>query len=48
MLMGWWRVKVSSGCPLSGRLAAVHQSESQELAMAASYAPVNAPVSPHA
>jgi hypothetical protein len=25
MLMGWWRVKVSSGCPLSGRLAAVEQ-----------------------
>jgi len=25
MLMGWWRVKVSSGCPLSGRLAAVDQ-----------------------
>jgi hypothetical protein len=26
MLMGWWRVKVSSGCPLAGRLAAVeHQ-----------------------
>jgi hypothetical protein len=23
MLMGWWRVRVSSGCPLSGRLAAV-------------------------
>jgi hypothetical protein len=23
MLMGWWRVKVSSGCPLSGRLEAV-------------------------
>jgi hypothetical protein len=23
MLMGWWRVKVSSGCPLVGRLAAV-------------------------
>jgi hypothetical protein len=23
ILMGWWRVKVSSGCPLSGRLAAV-------------------------
>jgi hypothetical protein len=23
MLMGWWRVKVSSGCPLSGRLVAV-------------------------
>jgi hypothetical protein len=25
MLMGWWRVKISSGCPLSGRLAAVDQ-----------------------
>ncbi len=23
MVMGWWRVKVSSGCPPSGRLAAV-------------------------
>jgi hypothetical protein len=23
MLMGWWRVRVSSGCPLAGRLAAV-------------------------
>lgn len=23
MLMGWWRVKISSGCPLPGRLAAV-------------------------
>ena len=23
MLMGWWRVKVSSGCPLAGRLTAV-------------------------
>jgi hypothetical protein len=22
MLMGWWRVRISSGCPLSGRLAA--------------------------
>jgi hypothetical protein len=22
MLMGWWRVKVSSGCPTDGRLAA--------------------------
>lgn len=29
MLMGWWRVKVSSGCPLSGRLAAVEQEEAQ-------------------
>jgi hypothetical protein len=26
MLMGWWRVKVSSGCPLAGRLAAVERS----------------------
>jgi len=25
MLMGWWRVKISSGCPLAGRLAAVDQ-----------------------
>jgi hypothetical protein len=25
MLMGWWRVKVSSGCPLTGRLAAVER-----------------------
>jgi len=25
MLMGWWQVKVSSGCPLAGRLAAVDQ-----------------------
>src|SRR4051812_37785194 len=22
MLMGWWRVKISSGCPLAGRLEA--------------------------
>src|SRR3954451_14958221 len=30
MLMGWWRVKISSGCPLPGRLAAVeHQIEAQ-------------------
>ncbi len=30
MLMGWWRVKVSSGCPLSGRLAAVeHEAEAR-------------------
>jgi hypothetical protein len=27
MLMGWWRVKVSSGCPLSGRLAAVDRAQ---------------------
>jgi hypothetical protein len=25
LLMGWWRVKVSSGCPLAGRLAAVER-----------------------
>ena len=25
MLMGWWRVRVSSGCPLPGRLAAVER-----------------------
>ncbi len=25
MLMGWWRIKVSSGCPLPGRLAAVER-----------------------
>jgi hypothetical protein len=25
MLMGWWRVKVSSGCPLAGRLVAVER-----------------------
>ena len=30
MLMGWWRVKVSSGCPLAGRLAAVeHDAQSR-------------------
>ena len=26
MLMGWWRVKVSSGCPTAERLAAVDRS----------------------
>jgi hypothetical protein len=30
MLMGWWRVKVSSGCPLAGRLAAVEQEAQAE------------------
>jgi len=30
MLMGWWRVKVSSGCPLAGRLAAVEQRQAQD------------------
>jgi hypothetical protein len=34
MLMGWWRVKVSSGCPLAGRLAAVEQEEGQAKAEA--------------
>ncbi len=28
-LMGWWRVKVSSGCPLAGRLTAVELEEPQ-------------------
>jgi hypothetical protein len=26
MLMGWWRVRISSGCPLAGRLAAVERA----------------------
>lgn len=31
MLMGWWQVKISSGCPLSGRLAAVeHQDQARQ------------------
>lgn len=31
MLMGWWRVKISSGCPLAGRLAAVdHEVQARE------------------
>ena len=31
MLMGWWRVKVSSGCPLPGRLAAVeHEDQARQ------------------
>lgn len=31
MLMGWWQVKVSSGCPLAGRLAAVeHEVEAHQ------------------
>lgn len=25
MLMGWWRVRISSGCPFRGRLAAVER-----------------------
>jgi hypothetical protein len=29
MLMGWWRVRVSSGCPLAGRLAAVEREVEQ-------------------
>jgi hypothetical protein len=28
MLMGWWRVKVSSGCPLCARLAAANHKSS--------------------
>ncbi len=31
MLMGWWRVRISSGCPLAGRLAAVdHEDEARK------------------
>ena len=31
MLMGWWRVRISSGCPLAGRRAAVeHQARANE------------------
>ena len=30
MLMGWWRVKISSGCPLAGRLAAVDHEDGAE------------------
>jgi hypothetical protein len=34
MLMGWWRVKISSGCPLAGRLAAVeHQVQARQAAL---------------
>jgi hypothetical protein len=32
MLMGWWRVKVSSGCPLAGRLTAVDPQVEQNRA----------------
>jgi hypothetical protein len=32
LLMGWWRVKVSSGCPLAGRLAAVEREAKAERA----------------
>ncbi len=38
-LAGWWRVKVSSGCPLVGPLAAVFRS-----ARRGSYGPGGAPV----
>jgi hypothetical protein len=30
MLMGWWRVRVSSGCPLAGRLAAVERARQDQ------------------
>ncbi|MFL5898445.1 MAG: hypothetical protein ACJ76D_08300 [Solirubrobacterales bacterium] len=34
MLMGWWRVKVSSGCPLAGRLAAVdHEAQARQASL---------------
>jgi hypothetical protein len=35
MLMGWWRVRVSSGCPLSGRLAAVERAQEGQAGRAA-------------
>jgi hypothetical protein len=36
MLMGWWRVKVSSGCPLAGRLAAVeHEDQARQAGLQA-------------
>ncbi|MGN6217836.1 MAG: hypothetical protein ACTHN7_12935 [Solirubrobacterales bacterium] len=35
MLMGWWQVKVSSGCPLAGRLAAVEHEAEADAAEAA-------------
>ncbi len=35
LLMGWWRVKVSSGCPLAGRLTAVEQETQGEATAAA-------------
>jgi hypothetical protein len=38
MLMGWWRVKVSSGCPLAGRLAAVERQVEPRKAASASRA----------
>jgi hypothetical protein len=37
-LMGWWRVKVSSGCPLAGRLTAVEREEPQARRPAAAQA----------
>ncbi|HTR76277.1 MAG TPA: hypothetical protein VMH33_13565 [Solirubrobacterales bacterium] len=30
MLMGWWRVKVSSGCPTGGRLAAAPRAPTRD------------------
>ena len=39
MLMGWWRVKVSSGCPLAGRLAAVDQGQAAATAAPAGQRP---------
>lgn len=39
MLMGWWRVRVSSGCPLAGRLAAVDRENREKLQAAGRRAP---------
>jgi len=39
MLMGWWRVRISSGCPLAGRLAAVDRQNPEKLPAAGRRAP---------
>ncbi|HEU4392189.1 MAG TPA: hypothetical protein VFR04_01000 [Solirubrobacterales bacterium] len=50
MLMGWWRVRVSSGCPLAGRLAAVEQEvegQASEKGTGAETGCVPVPTAPH-
>src|SRR3954467_5392006 len=46
MLMGWWRVKVSSGCPLAGRLAAVDGEARRAETRTAGFRPGSAPTGP--
>jgi hypothetical protein len=43
MLMGWWRVKISSGCPLPGRLAAVEREVEAQAHAQAGVRPGRAP-----